>query len=74
MYFVTICTQNRICRFGEIVGAAGPWTGPQMTLNDVGKMNDQYWQKIIHTLSEHRIGYIHHHAQPSAWDYMSIRA
>ena len=36
LYFITICSQNRICRFGEIVTAT-------MILNDAGKMVDDEW-------------------------------
>ena len=39
MYFVTLCTQNRECLFGEIVDG-------QMQLNDVGKMVRAVWDEI----------------------------
>ncbi|MFA6104852.1 MAG: transposase [Victivallaceae bacterium] len=35
-YFITICTQNRACLFGEIVDG-------EMVLNDAGKMVDNEW-------------------------------
>ena len=38
-YFVTICTQNRECLFGEI-------TDGRMMLNDAGRMAEQCWQAI----------------------------
>ena len=38
-YFVTICTQNRRCLFGEIKNRA-------MILNDAGKMIDCWWNKL----------------------------
>lgn len=38
-YFVTICTQNRECLFGEVVDGA-------MQLNDAGKVAEQCWQEI----------------------------
>ena len=38
-YFVTICTQNQACLFGEIVNG-------QMRLNDVGKVVDICWRAI----------------------------
>ena len=38
-YFVTICTQNQACLFGEIVNE-------QMRLNDVGKVADVCWRAI----------------------------
>ena len=38
-YFVTICTQNRECLFGEIVDG-------EMRLNDVGKMIQAVWDEI----------------------------
>jgi putative transposase len=38
-YFVTICTQNRICLFGDIVD-------DQMRLNDAGTMLARVWSDI----------------------------
>jgi len=38
-YFVTICTQNRKCLFGEIVGV-------EMQLNDAGKILQMTWDAL----------------------------
>ena len=38
-YFITLCTQNRECLFGEIVDG-------QMVLNQYGKIVEQYWTEI----------------------------
>lgn len=38
-YFVTICTQNRDCLFGEIIEG-------EMVLNDAGKMVQTIWDQI----------------------------
>ncbi len=38
-YFVTICTQNQACLFGEIVNG-------QMQLSDVGEVADTCWRAI----------------------------
>jgi len=38
-YFVTICTQNKECLFGEIENG-------KMRLNDAGKMARKYWDDI----------------------------
>ncbi len=38
-YFITICTNNRICHFGEI-------KNDKMLLNSTGKAADYYWQEI----------------------------
>lgn len=38
-YFITICVNNRLCLFGEIVN-------DQMNLKDAGKMIDKIWQEI----------------------------
>ena len=38
-YFITICTQNRLHLFGEIVN-------DKMVLNDAGKMVEQTWNEI----------------------------
>lgn len=39
-YFVTICTQHRICFFGDVVGGA-------MVLNDIGKIVETEWLKTF---------------------------
>ena len=44
-YFVTICTQDRQCLFGAVVGA-GPGAGPQMVLNDAGYMVKSIWNEM----------------------------
>ena len=38
-YFVTVCTHNRECLFGEIVDG-------EMVLNDAGKMISEKWQEL----------------------------
>jgi putative transposase len=38
-YFVTICTQNRVCLFGDVVAG-------EMRLNDSGRLVAQCWQDI----------------------------
>jgi len=39
LYFITICTHNRECLFGEIIDQ-------QMILNDAGKIADECWLRI----------------------------
>lgn len=39
-YFVTICTQNRECFFGDVVGG-------DMVLNDIGKIVETEWLKTF---------------------------
>jgi REP element-mobilizing transposase RayT len=39
MYFITICCQNRICRFGKI-------TGGEMILNEYGDIAYNEWSKL----------------------------
>ncbi len=41
LYFVTICTQNRLCLFGEIENG-------EMILNDPGIMIDKWWNELKH--------------------------
>jgi len=41
LYFITICTQNRLCLFGEIKN----W---EMILNDAGMMIDKWWNELKH--------------------------
>lgn len=38
-YFVTICTQNRDCLFGDIVDG-------EMVLNDAGRMAQREWEQL----------------------------
>lgn len=38
-YFVTICTKNRACVFGEIVDG-------EMVLSDFGKIAHEFWEEI----------------------------
>ena len=44
LYFITICCQNRTCRFGEIVVSENITT---MKLNDAGKMVDEQWLAMV---------------------------
>lgn len=39
LYFITLCTQNRVCLFGEIVES-------QMILNDIGQIANECWLEI----------------------------
>ena len=39
LYFVTICTQNRECLFGNVVDG-------KMVLNNIGNMIEKWWNKI----------------------------
>ncbi len=41
LYFITICTQNRLCLFGEIENG-------EMILNDAGIMIDKWWNELKH--------------------------
>ena len=38
-YFVTICTKNRECHFGEIIKG-------KMNLSEIGMIVDKYWKMI----------------------------
>lgn len=38
-YFVTICTQNRVCYFGDIIDS-------KIQLSEIGKMAQKYWWEI----------------------------
>jgi REP element-mobilizing transposase RayT len=39
-YFVTLCVNKKLCLFGDIING-------NMNLNDVGKMIDKWWRKLI---------------------------
>lgn len=45
LYFITICCQDRICRFGKIVGAS-PGGRPEMELNEFGTIAYNEWKKL----------------------------
>ena len=49
-YFITICTKNRECYFGEIVETPITTTTiatiPTMQLSEIGKIANQYWNGI----------------------------
>ncbi len=47
-YFITICCQDRECKFGKIVGAGftHTQTPAQMILNDYGKIANDEWEKL----------------------------
>ena len=45
-YFITICTQNRECLFGNIIVGAGPRACPEMVLNNAGTMIQTVWNEI----------------------------
>jgi len=42
-YFITICTKNRKHFFGEIVDTVSE---PEMQLNEIGKLAEQFWVEI----------------------------
>lgn len=44
LYFITICCQDRICRFGEIVTVEN--SQPKMILNDAGNIANECWLEI----------------------------
>jgi len=48
LYFITICTQNRLYLFGKI-------TGGIMALNDAGKMVEQIWNEIPNDFNNTRL-------------------
>ncbi len=46
LYFITICVQNRICMFGEIVDGEHMDSPQQMILNDAGKMVENWYHEL----------------------------
>jgi len=50
LYFITICTHNRKCLFGKIVGVENSLqkieSPPKMILNDAGKIANECWLEI----------------------------
>ncbi len=44
-YFVTVCTQNRQCLFGEIADG-------EMRLNDAGQMIERWWYELMNKFPE----------------------
>jgi len=51
LYFITICTQNRLHLFGEIVGESSISTHDQMDLNNAGKMIQKTWNEIANNFT-----------------------
>jgi len=54
-YFVTICTKNRECIFGQITDVGtdlcvrpNPFTCPEMRLNEIGKIIDKWLKELTH--------------------------
>lgn len=45
-YFVTICTQNKKCYFGEIAEPEDIGSLPQMQLSETGQLAHKLWQEI----------------------------
>lgn len=45
-YFITICTQNRECLFGNIIVGATPRGCPEMALTHAGTMIQTIWDEI----------------------------
>jgi len=41
LYFITMCSQNQLCLFGEVENA-------QMRLSDAGKMIEKWWGELKH--------------------------
>jgi hypothetical protein len=62
LYFVTICCQDKICRFGEIE------TG-EMILNDFGKIAYDEWEKLSERYSNVLFGCIPNYAESYSWHY-----
>lgn len=71
MYFVTICTHNRINLFGEIGGVGNEWTSVgagskpaltepaltvQMRLNEYGEIVQNTWNDLVHHISGIELG------------------
>lgn len=51
IYFLTVCTKNKQCVFGRIVGD-GDLDVPQMILSDYGKIVEKYIQSIERAYSD----------------------
>ncbi|MFH1077149.1 MAG: transposase [Pseudomonadota bacterium] len=48
LYFITICTQNKLCLFGGIENR-------DMILNDAGQMVERQWQELIYRFDNIRL-------------------
>ncbi len=46
MYFVTICTKNRVCYFGEIIATQNFASQYEMKLSEIGKLAHKCWLEI----------------------------
>jgi REP element-mobilizing transposase RayT len=45
-YFITMCTKNRECLFGQINVGAGPCACPPVVMSDAGRMVTNVWRQI----------------------------
>ncbi len=48
LYFVTICTRDRLCLFGKIQNG-------KMILNDAGTMIERQWQELINHFEKNKL-------------------
>lgn len=48
LYFITVCTQNRLCLFGGIENG-------EMILNDAGRMIHHQWEELAHRFDPIRL-------------------
>ena len=62
-YFVTICTQNRKCLFGEIIEA-------DVNLNEIGKMVLWHWRRIPHYFPNVKLDKKNRNAESHSWHYL----
>ncbi len=65
LYFITICTDHRLCLFGGNVGAGSKPAQPaQMVLNDAGMMVQNQWRELTHLFKNtklHEFIVMHNH-------------
>lgn len=76
LYFITICTQNRVCLFGDVING-------EMILNQYGQIAYNEWLKTpqichpIHPHNHHRkplaaLFVVINQRLPNSWDYWGL--
>ena len=65
-YFITICTQDRTCLFGDVADG-------RMVLNDVGRMAEKCWTDIPDHFPYVELDFVYCDGQSCPWDFGNRR-
>jgi len=65
-YFVTVCTHNRACIFGDI-------SGDEMHLDELGRIVVEEWQRSVEIRREIELDAFRAHAKPRPRSHLDRR-